>query len=458
MSLRQPLHWQEGMFLHPHHFQSFQRAVDEALVQERLISRSFGYGLVEFRLTEGALASKRVQFERLRVILPGGIEINVPENAELGTLDIKTVFDSSDSPIVVALAVPAYQFERPNLLDPAEPFDKRRYRFESVEVPDENTGENLQGVQLRRFNARLILNPEGTMSDMEVIPLFRIGRGVGEKLDMPVLDETYIPPLIIAHAWPPLRQRVEGVTARARATHDQLMNRMIGEGFNPERMQGPQMHQLLKLQTLARQSARLMALVSSNAVRPFEWYLELKSCAAELLALEPGRKEDDVPDYNHDDLTFTFQKLFAVLDRLLVAQVKVKYRTVEFKPAERMRLATLSDDDVRLPNEYFLAVESKLNPQQIVGIVQDRVRFKVMSERKAFDAVYGIDLREERAPSGLPTPANVYYFRLLYTGDDYSKQMWKSIQTEKKIAIRWPNMDQTDFNKLTLYMLVPEAR
>lgn len=458
MSLRQPLHWHEGMFLHPHHFQTFQRAVDHALVQERLISRSFGYGLVEFRLSEGALPSKRVQFERLRVVLPGGIEICVPENAELATLDIKSVFDSSDSPIVVALAVPAYQPERPNQLDPTQEYDKRRYRFESVELPDENTGDNPQGVQVRKYNARLILNPEGPMSDMDVVPLFRIGRGVGERLDMPVLDETYIPPLIIAHAWPPLRQRVEGVTARARVTHDQLMNRMIGEGFNAERMQGSQIHQLLKLQTLARQSARLTALVSSNAVRPFEWYLELRSCAAELIALEPGRKEDDVPDYNHDDLTFTFQKLFAVLDRLLVAQVKVKYRTAEFKTADRMRLAVLSDDDVRLPNEYFLAIESKLPPQQIVDLAHNRVRFKVMSEKRVHDAVYGITVREERAPMGLPTPPNVYYFRLNHTGDEDSKQMWKNIVAEKRIAIRWPNMEQTEFSKLTLYMMVPETR
>lgn len=458
MSLRQPLHWHEGMFLHPHHFQSFQRAVDHALVQERLISGSFGYGLVDFQLAAGALATKRVQFDRLRVILPSGIEVSVPENADLATLDIKSIFDSADSAITIALAVPSFQLDRPNQLDPSLPFDKRRYRFESVEVPDENTGDNPQGVQMRKLNAHLLVNPQGPISDMDVLPLFRIGRGVGEKLDMPVLDETYVPPLIIAHAWSPLRHRVEGVTARARATHDQLLNRMVGEGFSPERMQGPQLHQLLKLQTLARQSARLSALVSSNAVRPFDWYLELRSCAAELLALEPGRKEDDVPDYNHDDLTFTFQKLFAVLDRLLVAQVSSNVQYVEFIAGDRVRLATLSDDQVRMPNDYFLAVESTMNAQQIVEIVQNRVRFKVMSERKAHDAVYGIAMKEERAPIGLPTPANVYYFRLLYTGDEDSKKMWRNIVTEKKIAIRWPNMDQTEFKKLTLCMIFPENR
>ena len=57
---------------------------------------------------------------------------------------------------------------------------KLLYRTAETELPDENTGENPQPMQVRRLNARLMLEDEDT-SDMEVLPLLRVVRAAGEE-------------------------------------------------------------------------------------------------------------------------------------------------------------------------------------------------------------------------------------------------------------------------------------
>ena len=123
----------------------------------------------------------RLRFDRLHAIMPSGIEVNYPAEAELPSIDIKQVFASSGGALNVSLGVPLWFDSRANAVAPGQEVDSRikvLYRLNEVECADENTGENRKPILMRRINARLLLENEDP-SDLEVIPLLRVVRATG---------------------------------------------------------------------------------------------------------------------------------------------------------------------------------------------------------------------------------------------------------------------------------------
>src|SRR4051794_15056476 len=96
-----PIHWHEGLFLQPHHLQRLQKSCLDAVGTERRLTWSYPYGVVEARLSHDELENMRIRFDKLRVMMPSGLEMNFPENAELPSLDIKQAFASSGSVYVL---------------------------------------------------------------------------------------------------------------------------------------------------------------------------------------------------------------------------------------------------------------------------------------------------------------------------------------------------------------------
>ena len=204
------IHWAEGLFLQPHHLQRAQHSVADQIRAERQLSWPYPYGVLEAKLSRDELENMRVRFDRLRVIMPSGLEVNFPENADLPTLDIRQAFSKGTGSFGIALGVPLWQPGRANTFPLGQPVDPRvklLYRVGEVECADENTGENAKPLQVRKINARLMLEQEDT-SDMEALPLLRIVRATGEEVGLPREDSEYVPPCLILSGSPVLREMV----------------------------------------------------------------------------------------------------------------------------------------------------------------------------------------------------------------------------------------------------------
>ena len=102
------VHWHEGLFLQPHHLQCMQRGVLSQFSLERRLSWAYPYGLVEAKLSRDELENLRVHFDRLCVVMPSGIVVSAPENADLPAKDIKEAFESSTGAFTVSLGVPLW--------------------------------------------------------------------------------------------------------------------------------------------------------------------------------------------------------------------------------------------------------------------------------------------------------------------------------------------------------------
>ena len=111
------VHWHEGLFLKPHHLQTMQRDLAEAGMRERRLSVPFPYGVIDLRLSTDALENMLIRIDRLRAIMPSGLEVDLPGNADVPALDIKRVFQASSGSFTVSLAVPLWQGSRANTVD-----------------------------------------------------------------------------------------------------------------------------------------------------------------------------------------------------------------------------------------------------------------------------------------------------------------------------------------------------
>jgi type VI secretion system ImpJ/VasE family protein len=452
------VHWYEGLFLQPHHLQWMQRQSLELQWAERRLGWHYPYGVVEASLSADALANQVVQFDSLRVVMASGVEVNVPENADLPPLDIRQAFQSSSGGFTVSIGVPRWYAGRANALAQdghADYRTNRIYRVAEVESSDENTGENAQPLMVRRINARLLLDGDDR-TDVESLPVLRVLQSTGEEKSLPRVDPAFIPPSMVVGGAPVLRDMGRDIANLVEARRRELSSRLQRSGFSVESMRGMQFAQLLRLRTLNRFAARLPSLVKAPSLTPFELYLELRELLGELAALSPAPDHFNVAPYDHDQPSVAFAELSKKVRHFLPPEDTGTVMKVDLAPAERMLTADLTDVHLTKPNEYYLAILTKQDPRALVELVEDADRFKMMSRRFVRANVWGVKLVEERnPPPQLPKPVGLTYFRLAPGDSPPSTRMWEEIKKEKAVAVTWRGMEASDY-RMALVMTVPQ--
>jgi predicted component of type VI protein secretion system len=141
---------------------------------------------------------------------------------------------------------------------------------------------------------------------------------------------------------------------------------------------------------------------------------------------------------------------------LLKGVVKASYLKIPFSIDHEQKIfaATLTDEALSLPNEYFLAIKTKQDPSELAKLVLDRDKFKMMPQSLANQRIFGVQLAQELYPPvELPAQVGLHYFRVMRSE---STRLWERIQQEKTIAVRWPGVETSDF-EITLYMTVPDT-
>ncbi|PYJ00912.1 MAG: type VI secretion system baseplate subunit TssK, partial [Verrucomicrobia bacterium] len=409
------IHWSEGLFLQPHHLQRMQRYLGTGVADERRRFIPFAYGLIEARLSRDELENKRIRFDRLHAILPSGLEVNYPENAELPSLDIAQAFAKGSGTFNVFLGVPLWQSARANTVSPDTTTDTRTkllYRVGEVECLDENTGENPKPVQVRKINSRLMFEQEDP-SDLELLPLLRIVRAAGEDVGLPREDPEFVAPCLLLSGSRVLREMVRDLVAQVEASRKELVVQVSRGGFSIDTMRGVQFEQVMRLRTLNRFSARLPSMLQAGAVTPFQMYLELRELLGELAALHPDRDEFSCAEYNHPDPFLCFQELSTKIRSHLRGAVAPSFLKLAFKEVNGALTATFTDDHFTQPNAYLLGIKTKLDPTALARYVEDGDRFKLMPLSLITRAIRGVELKEERHPPlELPAASDLHYFRL----------------------------------------------
>jgi type VI secretion system ImpJ/VasE family protein len=447
------VHWHEGLFLQPHHLQALQHWISDGSIAAHKLNFPYPYGVIEMKISPDGLENQLVRFDKLRVIMPSGVEVVVGENCDLPALDIKKAFSQGAGSFNVLLGVPLWYNNRANSIELGANADwrtKRIFRAEESTEPDENTGENPQSIVRRRINARLILQ-EDDPTDLEVMPLIRIAHAAGADVGLPRQDSSYIPPCFTLAGSTSLRELCRDLANQIEASRKELVLQLSRGGFSIETMRGIQFEQMMRLRTLNRFAGSLPSLVMAPNVTPFEVYLELRQCLGELAALHPDRDPFEAAAYDHDNPAIAFSELTQKIRSLLRGAVAARFLKVDFTRDNGLYAATLTDEHLSAPSDYYLAIQTKDDAKSVASLVENADQFKFMAKTLAAQRIWGVKLTEERHPPlELPSKAGLYYFRL---NRGESQRMWDRIKEEKSVAIRWPDAATSEW-QLTLYMTV----
>jgi len=461
------VHWHEGLFLQPQHLQMLSRGVRDQAAAERRLATPYPYGVIDAKLSPDALENMMVRFDRLRVVMPSGIEVDFPNNADLPALDIKQAFQRSAEGFTVGIALPLWTPKGANVVDPApttgksrgdESRVKRLYKVAETKVPDENTGEGAVDTMVRRYNARLVLEGDDT-ENMEVLPLLRVVHATGQEGGLPKRDGRFIPPCLTLGGSGELRAMLRDLANQVEASRRDLVFQITRSGFNIENLRGPQFEEMLRLRTLNVFAGRLPALIGAggplaSGVTPFGMYLELRSLLGELAALYPDRDPFEAPKYDHDDPSVAFMDLDLKIRQLLRGVVKKRFMKVPFeRDAAGVLAATLTDEHLKDAHEFYLSIRSKDDPATLAKLVEDADKFKLMPKSMVKMTFYGVKLGEERhPPPELPSEVGAYYFRL--NKAETRAQIWEQVVQQKSMAARWPENEGSGIVDITLYMTV----
>jgi type VI secretion system protein ImpJ len=100
-----PVHWSEGMFLRPHHFQAADRFWTEQLDASERWDHPYNYGVRDLELSPAAIENFQVEVTSCSARMRDGTLISIEPNAGLDRVDLRKAFETRQA-VKVFLAVP----------------------------------------------------------------------------------------------------------------------------------------------------------------------------------------------------------------------------------------------------------------------------------------------------------------------------------------------------------------
>ena len=431
------VHWYQGMFLRPQHFQQAERhAASESQRQSRW-QVHYGWGLRSIQIDRDALANHRFVVRSLKARLPDGSAVCIPEDGSVEPLDLEPLLESQRQ-VLVRLAVPSLRPGRPEIGN-EEPGHPPRYLVDTAEIEDENTGDNPQRLEVRRLNVRLLPDAHPS-AGYELLPLARVEKGPRVEVG-PCLDETYIPPLLACDGWEPLAAGIlQASFDRIGKKLDLLVGQATARGLTFDSQSQGDRLLLEQIRVLNEASGALGVQAFSEGVQPRDAYLTLCRMVGQLAVFSPARRIPALPRYDHDDLGGCFWRAKQYLDALLDVFEEPAYRERPLVGAG-LRMEVALDPNWLNPNwEVYLGVSTSLAAEECIRLLTKagQLDMKVGSADRV-DALYrhgqaGLSIAHApQVPQSLPFRPGLHYFRV---NRESGQGEWSNVERSLTLAIR----------------------
>lgn len=332
-----PIHWSEGLFLQPHHFQASERYWSETLQTSEQWDHPYYYGIRALEFSQEAIGNFQFQVNVCRVRMKDGTLVALGAGQEPDRIDLKEAF-AKESVLRVFLGIPKLKMGRPNV-GVGEEGEKQRFVETKQLVQDESLGGNEQEIRFRDLNVRLLLSTQDT-AGYELLPIAQLQRA-GEKEATPQLDVSYIPPVLAVESWPPLgRDIIRAIYDIVGRKIEVLSEQILSRGITLVSQEPGDMDRLLMLHVINAAYAYLGVLTFAVGVHPFLAYRELCRLVGQLSIFGRARRPPEIPAYDHDDLARIFNYIKQQIQLLLDSLPDYEYEQRWFEgDANGMRVA-----------------------------------------------------------------------------------------------------------------------
>jgi type VI secretion system protein ImpJ len=424
------------MFLRPHHFQAAQRYAAQELERGTRWNLHHDWGVRAIEIESEALTNHRFVVRGLRARLRDGTLVSIPEDGDLPAIDLKPAFERSGS-ITVLLALPILHIGRANTSDAA--VEGARYRLDTQELEDENTGVNPQRIPVRLLNLRLLLSTQDH-TGYEVVPLARIEKSPRAEA-RPQLDEAYIPPVLACDAWQPLQTGIlHAVYDRVGKKLDLLTEQVQARSITFDSHAQGERTLFEQLRILNEAHALLGVIGFAEGIHPLQAYMELCRLVGRLAIFGEARRAPTLPPYDHDDLGGCFHTVKHYLDDLLDAFVEPAYKERAFIGAGMRMQVALETIWLESGWQMFIGVESPLEVEETVHLLTrpGQLDMKVGSSDRV-DTIFRLGqagmkfTHTVQRPAALPQRTGLSYFQI---NREAQQAEWLNVQKSLTLAIR----------------------
>jgi type VI secretion system protein ImpJ len=455
-----PVHWYEGAFLRPQHFQSADRYWAEQLHTSEQWSNPYHYGLHEIVFSREALANHQFEISRLQARLRDGTLVDLGDDQAPDRLDLKTAapptvqtsltegFEKAAT-IRVYLGVPRAVLGRANVAGgssdaagvqadsaAAGKNGDVRYRDVSTTVQDESWGGGDEEIQFRRLNVKLLLSTQD-LSGYELLPLAQIKRS-GEGEAAPQLDDNYIPPVIRIDAWPGLgRDMVRAVYDMIGRKIEVLSRQIASRGIGLESHEPGDADRILMLSTLNAAYSVFGVSAFAQGVHPRDAYIELCRIVGQLSIFGPDRRAMGVMPYDHDDLYKIFSDVRLRIEVLLNAVRDYEYEQRSFIGVGLGMQVTLEPKWFNSDWQWYIGVDKgDLSPRECLETLT-QLDWKLGSSRQVEllfkHRAAGVQLLPvERTIRALPARTDWMYFEV----PRQDTPAWQDVRQTQTLAMR----------------------
>lgn len=426
-----PVHWTEGMFLRPQHFQASDRHWRELLNTSQAFDSPYNYGFRSVEISTEALANHQLQLNRCQARTRDGVIIEFVAGEggqEINRLDLKPALEK-ESTITVYLAIPKLKLGRANLGE--------RYSETFLKVPDETRGGGEQELSFQELKATLTTE---AIEGFDTLPLARVKR-TGVEATTPELDTTYIPPVLAVDGWTPLgigfvRAIYDFIGEHLNLLSQRAVERKLSFSSQDER----DVEILLKLNVLNEAYSVLNCLTFASGVHPFAAYTELCRIVGKLAIFAPARRIDDIPAYDHDDLHEIFRWIQLKLRELLGVETDAPYEQRFFEGRRLGMHVKIDSKWLHSDWEWFVGVNGNVSGDECTRLLKEGcLNWKMGSESKV-DMIFEFavpDVKRDHLPSPpsvLPTHQGWQFYKIR---QDRENAAWRDVVAEETLSLRF---------------------
>jgi len=444
-----PIHWHEGMFLRPQHFQVAERNSREALTSSEDWFHPYNWGLKGVDFDREAIANYSAVVRSCEARFKDGTKVSIPADGNLDPVELRQALTSSGS-VMIYLGVPTLQSGRANVEEKPSA-NGPRYWIDELEITDENTGSEEQALLVRRTRTRLLLSTQDH-TGYEVLPLARIERSAQLEAP-PQIDLGFAPPLLTIDAWPSLWQSIQSLYHQIGAKIDQLASQVVDRSISFDSQIPGDAERLLKLATLNGALTALESVVFLRGLTPLYLYHELCRLVGQLAIFMETRRPPTLPQYDHEDIGGCFYTVIKYIQLGLdtIAPSAFEKRYFE-RNGERLQVS-LEPSWLGNDKSLFLGVETELGAQDCEVMLRS-MDMKMGStsrvEQIFKQALQGLKMVPiVRPPRELPAGTGIVYYQI-----ERDQVFWRDVVDTCSISVRM-NLARATFQSDRVLAVIP---
>lgn len=447
--------WEDGMHLTPQHFQAQRRYHEEQMARTLEALTPFGYGLSLLLVDVDGLRNGTLALLQARGVLPDGTVFHLPE-ADLppAPLAIAERFSPTRDAHVVHLVLAPWRADSANLSEEPVATATSRFRVQEDVLVDESTGGDPAAVRFAARNLRLLLDDDVTDAVVS-LPIARIQRDGRGQFQ---LDATFVPPTLQIGGSERLlsltRDVVGLLEAKGAALAATLTHAPSGVTGGAAAYAGNELATRWLLHAVRSADAPLRHLLLTRRVHAEQLYTELARLAGALCTFSFTSHPADVPLYQHDELTTTFDGLERLLRMHLDVVISSRAYVIPLaRTTAVLHSAPVSDPRFYEPGvRWFLGVRAELSMPQLIDSVPRLTKscasvFVMQLVERAFQGLATEHL--PMPPSALAPKADLTYFELTMAGPCAA-----SLQQQREFGVYVPDAIPNAY--LELVVLLPQ--